>query len=181
MGSPKGWIPFQGEPLIERIGSRLRGNFAEVIVAANDETYDRCGLRRVPDILPSGSPLAGIHAVLSGSRTEWCFVCGCDMPFVSVALASRLWESRGDADLVIPRSARGLEPLHALYSRNCLPALEGAAAEGAWKLQAFPARVRARVIEVREGGGVGEGGSPFANVNTPGEAGELSRMDRSPE
>ena len=135
-------------------------HFAAVLIAANDAAYARLGVKVVPDILKERCALTGVHAILSAAKTDWCFITACDMPFVNPELARHLWKQAGEFNRIAARTDHGVEPLHALYSKACIPALDAAADAGKWKLQDFWIGPESRVIPVTDT-------APFRNINTP--------------
>ncbi len=160
MGRDKAWMQVNGTPLIQRVIDTLQPHFAHVSIVANDPAYESLGLPRIPDALPERCALTGIHAALMATTTDWCFITACDMPAVSIDLVRRLAAERPDHDLVAPESPHGVEPLHALYSRACLPAIEKFARDGQWKASDLYRAVRSRLLHV-------EDPTAFRNVNTP--------------
>jgi molybdopterin-guanine dinucleotide biosynthesis protein A len=170
MGSNKALLEFRGRPLLERQLGVVRPIFERVLVGANDPApYAPFGVEVVPDVLAERCALTGIHALLAAARTEHVFVVACDLPFLNPALIEDLLGRRGAMDVVLPVTTRGPEPLHAVYSRACLPAIEGCAREGRWKATAFHDRVKVTEVPLREDDWLLEGRSPFLNVNTPDE------------
>ena len=77
------------------------------------------------------------------------------------------------ADVVMARLSQGLQPMHAVYSKRCLPHLEAMAREGNLKLQQLTERKGLVVRIVTEHELVGQGtDSPalsFLNINTPAD------------
>ncbi len=69
-----------------------------------------------------------------------------------------------DADLVIPKSARGYEPLCAIYTRACLPDIGARLARGALQAARLPRGVRIAEIGPEI---LGMDERVFVNVNTP--------------
>ncbi len=125
IGKNKALLDFGGEPLIGRIYRILKDAFQEVFISANDEeTYRFLGAPVIPDVFSGGGSLAGIHAGLMKSTSSHCFFAACDMPFLNVRLIQYLYEVRDEHDIVIPVSGLGYEPLHAFYSRCCLPHIQ---------------------------------------------------------
>ena len=170
MGSDKAFLDFRGEPLVVRQARLLATLAAEVVVAGGDaDRLASLGLRAVPDLLAERCTLTGIHALLKGTTAPHVFAVACDMPFLNADLVRELLARRAHADVVIPRSDRGLEPLHAVYARDCLPAIEAAAAAGDWKATSFHGGLRVEVVPVRDSDWAQEGRSPFLNANTPEE------------
>lgn len=165
-GREKALIEVSGKPILARLLERLRPHFTEIVVSTNrPELFAWTGLPCVPDRLTVRSPLAGLHGILSGIRSPRAFVIGCDMPGASLGLAKRLADE--EADAAIPVSPAGDEPLHAVYSASCLPAIEGAAANGRWKMTDFLAGVRAVRIPADPAHWSETPLPPFFNLNTP--------------
>ena len=105
------------------------------------------------------------------------------MPFVSGALFELLLEvqQREDADVVIPRTAEFLEPMHAVYRRApVLDAIRAALARGEQRMISYLSSVRAREVGEDAWQRVDPTGRAFFNVNTPDDltrAEELARSD----
>src|SRR5207249_1307036 len=97
------------------------------------------------------------------------FVVACDMPFLNPSLIDKMMSLPGEFDVVVPESDRGVEPLHAVYRRSCIPAIEASARRGAWKVSDFYGGVRVERMKVREADWRVDGRSPFLNANTPEE------------
>jgi molybdopterin-guanine dinucleotide biosynthesis protein A len=111
-------------------------------------------------------------------------VVACDMPFVSASLieaATRLLIQEG-ADVVIPDSGDGLEPLHAVYRRDtCLPAIESALAADQWRLIAWFPQVKVRILQPDEIKAHVSSRLVFWNLNTPEEFAKAEGRARSEE
>lgn len=138
MGSNKALLPYRGGRFIEAIYRQLSGLFDEVLVVTNaPEQYAFLGCRMVSDIYPEMGALAGLHAGLAHSRTPHIFAVACDMPYLNDTLIRALVARRHQGDVIIPESDDGLEPLHAVYGRSCLPAMETALTNGKRRLVSF--------------------------------------------
>ncbi len=170
MGRNKALLPFRGKPLIRHQLDVLSTMFSEILISANDPApYAEFPLRMVPDVLAEPCSLSGIHALLKAAAAPRVFVVACDLPFLHPGLVRKMLEVKGDFAVVVPRTADGLEPLHAIYSRACVPAIESAAAEARWKVSAFYPGVRVDRLDVDVNDWLVEGRSPFTNANTPEE------------
>jgi len=166
-GRNKALLDFGGEKLIERVYRILKPIFDEVLISANDaETYEFLGAPIVSDIYENGGSLAGIHAGLLRSRSESCFFAACDMPFVNAELVRYLGRFANDYDLVLPVSGNGLEPLHAFYSRNCVPHIERQLDDGNLKVIDFYDKVRMRRVTTDEIRGCDPDELSYFNINT---------------
>lgn len=79
----------------------------------------------VTDIFTARSPLAGLHAGLTYTQTPWIFITACDTPFIKTALIMTLLkEIDTKSDVIVPETEKGLQPLCAVYSRQCLQVIE---------------------------------------------------------
>jgi molybdenum cofactor guanylyltransferase len=180
MGQDKALMPFLGRPLIQCVVDRLTPIADEVIVTTNrPEDYRFLGLPLFPDLVPGRGALGGLYTALSSATCKNVAVVACDMPFASVALieaASRLIDTE-DADVVIPDSGGGLEPMHAVYRREtCIPAIEAAIEADKWKLISWFPQVKVRVLQPDEVKRYDPSGLAFWNLNTPEEFVEAEKM-----
>jgi molybdopterin-guanine dinucleotide biosynthesis protein A len=90
-GSDKALISFAGMKLIEYIYRNLDQNFNRVIVVGSKDKYSFLkGAEMREDIYQNKGPLAGIYTGLYFSDSKYNFVCGCDMPFLSIKYFSFL-------------------------------------------------------------------------------------------
>ena len=98
-----------------------------------------------------------------------------DMPFVNPALISYLAQLAADADVdaVVPQIPSpetgqiGLEPLHTIYRKRCLPAIENCLKADQRRVVSFLYQVRLRVVSPDEIRPLDPLFRSFVNVNTP--------------
>jgi molybdenum cofactor guanylyltransferase len=146
--------------IIDRQLAVLRSVATDVFVVGRDDPeWTARGLRVVPDEIPDAGPLGGIYTAIRHSQCERTVVVACDMPYLSSALLRRL-AAVDDADLVIARTARGYEPLCAIYSRACETEIHERLARGEYEAWQSPGRIRVAEITVGDDLSV-------VNVNTP--------------
>ncbi len=171
MGQDKALMPFHGKPLIETVLARLAPLADEIIVTTNaPENYAFLGVPLFRDIVPERGALGGLYTALKSATQDQVAVVACDMPFASSQFfraATKLMSTRA-ADIVIPQTPNGLEPLHALYRRNiCLDPIERALEANQWKVIAWFDAVNAHVLSVAETAALNPDGLAFWNLNTP--------------
>lgn len=167
-GVAKGLITLGGEPLAARTLRLFGRHLGGALVVANDPApYAGLGVPIVPDAIPGRGAPGGLHAALAAAQTPWVLAVACDMPFVSAEGLSLLAARRAGVLAVVPRWSGRLEPLHALWSRQALPAVERALQEGEPSLQALARLVGARVVEESEWRHLDPEGRAFENVNAP--------------
>jgi molybdopterin-guanine dinucleotide biosynthesis protein A len=182
MGQDKGLLLFLGQPLVARQVERLRGVGSELLVTTNRlEAYAFLDVPLFADPLPGLGALGGLYTALSAAREALVAVVGVDMPCIVPALLLAEVELllREGADLVVPRSPTGLEPLLAVYRRAaCLPAVRVALDAGERKMTSWYAAVRAREMSAEEVAAVDPGFHSFINVNTPEELRRAEMLER---
>jgi len=170
MGCDKSLLPLAGARFIERIHRQMAELFDEVIIVTNSPgLYDEIPCRKVPDIYPLKGSLAGIHSGLCHARNERAFVVACDMPSLSSEVIRRLCARGEGADVVIPKSDHGVEPLHALYSKTCLLPVEELLDAGQKRIVRFFPQVRVLEMPTSAFADCDPEGQSFRNINTPQE------------
>jgi molybdopterin-guanine dinucleotide biosynthesis protein A len=91
------------------------------------------------------------------------------MPFLKEPVIEYLIQSIDAYDAFVPKTKDGLEPLHALYSKNCLEAIKKTMEEEKYKIIDFYSLVRVKVIEESDFFSLDPMRESFINVNTPEE------------
>jgi len=130
----------------------------------------------VPDIYPEKGALGGIYAGLSASDSQHSLVVAADMPFLNSDLLQHLISVAIDFDVVMPRLNGGIEPLHAVYSRNCLPAIQEQIERSQLQIRVILKQVRVRYIEQEEIDRFDPRHLSFFNVNTPDDLREARNI-----
>ena len=169
-GADKASLPIGDARIIDRQLAALSAVADDVRIVANDrDRYAGLGLRVVPDAVPDRGPLGGLYTALLDASHDRVLVLACDLPFVTTALLERLVaESRTgeEVDAVVPRSARGLEPLCALYTKRCAGRILTRLERGELAVAGLLEELRVRELGP-EALAPYDDGSLFENVNTP--------------
>lgn len=168
MGRDKAFLPWGQTTLIEHLLERLRPVTDELVVAVKDaRRFRHLKAMVVEDCVPDAHALGGLYTGLKAATNERCFVCACDAPFLNPRLIRFLVEQADGYELVIPKTAQGLQPLHALYATSALLAIEEQLREQRWDLQALVPQVHAKVIEPEVIMQDDPEELSFFNINTP--------------
>jgi FdhD protein len=179
MGSNKALLPYKGGRFIEAIHRQMSEIFAEVILVTNNpEQYEFLPCRKVPDLIPHGGALAGIHSGLFHSANPAIFVVACDMPYLSNNLIRHLAGRADIESVLIPEGPAGLEPLHAVYGRGCLAAIEESLANGEKRILSFFDRVKTIKINAEHLAAFDPAFASFSNINTPVEYFQMRDSER---
>jgi molybdopterin-guanine dinucleotide biosynthesis protein A len=179
MGRDKGGLNFGGVPLILHTARLLEPLVTEVTVVGSTGRYANLGLRAIPDHAqvqpgpgrPGCGPLAGISTALTETRSPWNLIVACDLPYLSAKwldwLLSRAVRSRGQ--VIVPRTERGIEPLAAVYRRECGAPIAAALARGVRKVSDAIEELRVEFVYPREWREIDPSGLTLRNMNAPGD------------
>jgi molybdopterin-guanine dinucleotide biosynthesis protein A len=158
--------------LLEQVVSRVEPLSKKIIVVtANERKFselaDHPDVTVVSDIVPNQGSLGGIYTGLVTSDTRYNLVLAADMPFLNEALLRYLIEVSDGYDFVLPCYDELYEPLHAVYSRQCIPAIETLFARRERAIiELFPF-VRVRLVDAAEVEKFDPRHLSFFNINTP--------------
>lgn len=186
-GRPKAFVQVGGERIIDRVRRALEQVTSDVVLIANDPALAaQVPLRWRPDVVPDSGALGGVHAALGWAADESraaILAVACDMPFLSIPLLRALvgrGVPAGHADVVIPESGgrRGVEPLCAFYSVQCIDAIARAIEAGDRRMTGFHDDVRVERIALDEVETFGDPRKLFLNVNTPEDREQAERIRR---
>ncbi|OGP65681.1 MAG: hypothetical protein A2169_12565 [Deltaproteobacteria bacterium RBG_13_47_9] len=170
MGQNKAFIEIEGVPIITRIHRILRELFQEIIIVANDKELFRDFDSRVyNDLVPQRGALGGLYTGLFFSSFPYSFCVGCDMPFLNESVIEHLMKNAKNDDVIVPRTKDGLEPLHAIYSKNCLEPIRKIMGQRKYRIIDFFPMVRVKIIEEEEFFPLDPSRDSFVNINTPEE------------
>lgn len=153
LGRYKALETLGGQSLIERVIDRLSPLGTEIIVvtAREDQALPLdLKVKRVSDVYPGKGALVGIYSGLKAASNFYSLVVACDMPFLNVALLRYLMGLSSGFDAVIPKLEGKLEPLHAVYSKDCLGPIEDMLGEDRLKVTDLPDRLGVRFVGDKE-------------------------------
>jgi len=146
-GVNKALLDVGGSRIIERAASVLCRLFPEVLVITNSpDDFQFLGLPMLKDLMPGNGSLGGLYTGLSACKGDYGFLAACDMPFLSADVIRHMVNMVEGFDVVAPRISGWLEPLHAIYSHNCLPYIEGLLQHGDLKILNFFDKVKVREV-----------------------------------
>lgn len=126
-GINKALLRVGGRPIVERAAEVLKAVLPEVLLITNSpKEYEFLGLPMCRDLIPGKGAVGGLYTGLRKCSSDKVFLIGCDMPFLNSRVVSHMVETAmaDDSDILIPRVKGKLQPIHAIYSRRCLSAIE---------------------------------------------------------
>jgi molybdopterin-guanine dinucleotide biosynthesis protein A len=178
MGRDKAFLELDGVPLIEHVLRTLRGIFAKTIIVTNTPSaYALYDTVVIHDAVDQRGPLTGIYSGLLHSTDEHNFVVACDMPFLNPGLISYMAGLVQGYDIVVPRVAGRVEPLHAIYSKGLLPLIAKRLLQDARQIQGIFNEARVLYVTESEIDRYDPEKRSFKNLNTPEEYKEAACLD----
>ncbi len=172
MGFDKQTLMLDGRPLIENLVTQLNEHFDDIIVVTDRPSlYSEYNVRVTNDIYPGGGPMAGIHAGMLLSQSQFVYVIGCDMPYPESAFIDLMKHklehasSAPSAGCMLRHDDGCLEPLNAFYHIGLVDWMEQALTEDNSSLQRFRQNSAFLWVTEEEGRAISPELKMFSNVN----------------
>ena len=182
-GQDKAAVELGGKKMLERTSLLLQNVTEEVSVVAGAGRYENLGVRILEDRWPGEGPLGGIVTALEdagniATRPEWNVILSCDMPFLTREWLTYLVERarKSNAQVVLPHSAAGPEPLCACWRTDAAETLRAAFEQGIRRVTAGVALLRSEVLDESAWKRFDSAGRLFWNMNTAADFEEVRRV-----
>lgn len=175
MPGDKAFMEVAGRRVIDIQLEVLDGIFDELLIIGNRERMERLsafareGVRVLEEPVRGRGPLGGIVSGLELSASEENFVLACDMPFIRREAVRYIMEQLSGYQVAVPDTAKGLEPLHAAYRRDCLSPALRQIEEGNLKVTDFYDKVTVNRIPWEEFLRFDPAGRLTLNINSPAD------------
>jgi molybdopterin-guanine dinucleotide biosynthesis protein A len=162
---------FGDTSLLEQVISRTDPLSKEIIiVTAKERTFaaltNHAKVKVVTDILPGQGSLGGIYTGLVKSTSFYNLVLAADMPFLNKSLLRYMIKVADGYDYVLPKINNWYEPLHAIYSKNCIDPIDMILKEGKKVIVELFNYVKVRYVEAEEVDRFDPQHLSFFNINT---------------
>jgi FdhD protein len=185
MGVDKTLLPVDGETLLARVVDAVSGVCAHTVVVTNrSEQISEAGLPPdtavLIDEVPFQGPLGGLVTALKGSHDDWVLAVAADVPWLEPDVIRALWDAREGAQVVVAVTEKGIEPLLALYHRDCLPVARRVLASGRRRLVAMFPDLAVHELPLETLRAADPGLRSLVNVNTPEDLAEVREGDLEP-
>ena len=157
--------------LLQRVLSSINSLCREIILVTAQELIipqftSHQKLRTVTDIFPGKGPLGGIYTGLAASDSFYNLAIACDMPFLNQPLLRYMIQLSANFDVVVPRVGNMVEPLHAVYTKNCSAPIEDMLKQDKLSVNKLFSLVRVRYVEAEEIDRFDPEHLSFFNINT---------------
>ncbi|MFC7020680.1 MULTISPECIES: molybdenum cofactor guanylyltransferase [Haloarcula] len=179
----KALAPLGGRPMLDHVVGRVGSVTGDVVVncrADQREAFaaalsDRArGVRFAVDERPDEGPLTGLRDAFRLVETEYAVAVACDMPLVEPPSLAALLERVPEGPCaVVPTTADGPEPLHAVYPvAETIEAAGAALDDGERSLRAVLRRLPTRELDVAS---AAVGRRSLTSVDTPADVAIAAR------
>jgi molybdenum cofactor guanylyltransferase len=182
-GRDKALVEVGGKAMLERMIGLLQRVTNRVKLVATPSKYSGFGAEIIEDGWPGEGPLGGIITALedagkSPPHCGWNLIVSCDMPFLTREWLNFLCEraTKSEAQVVVPHSAHGPEPLCACYRTDAAGALRSAFESGVRKVTQGLQHVTTEVLDEADWKRFDSAGRLFLNMNTAADYEEARRI-----
>ena len=172
-GADKGWLVYDGRPLIVSVIERFAPQVGPLLISANRniERYS-AHAEVVSDDLADASgehfagPLMGVLSGLRRARTDWVAIVPCDAPHLPTDLVTRLMGATPSISAIAAcASVRGqVQPVFALVKAGCADHLARSVANGERAMHRWLKAVEAVAVDFDDA-------QAFTNINQPSSNG----------
>jgi molybdopterin-guanine dinucleotide biosynthesis protein A len=169
--------------LIEQVVNRVNPFSKSIyIVTAHERTFTTLAenpkITVVSDLLPGHGSLGGIYTGLEKSDSLYNLVVAADMPFLNESLLRYMIDISNGYDFVLPRIGDYFEPLHAIYSRNCISPVKSILEHGKKVIIELFNYVKVRYVDKEEVERYDPEHLSFFNINTPADLEQAREISR---
>jgi FdhD protein len=185
MGVDKTLLPVDGETLLARVVDVVSAVCAHTVVVTNRaEQIAEAGLPAETAVLIDEvayqGPLGGLVTALKDAPDDWVLAVAADVPWLEPEVIRALWDARDGAQVVVAVTEKGVEPLLALYHRDCLPAARRVLASGRRRLVAMFPELTVVELPLETLRAADPGLRSLVNVNTPEDLADVREAEYEP-
>jgi molybdopterin-guanine dinucleotide biosynthesis protein A len=155
LGRDKAFVKLEGRNIIERVVDNLAPVVNELIIVADEEKQSvysslESNLKVVTDKYRDKSALGGLYTGLHYSSYSYSIIVACDMPFLNINLLKYMVSIADGYDAVIPKIGNYIEPLHGIYSHDCMNNAEKLINENNLSIRGLISQINTRYVLKRE-------------------------------
>jgi len=184
-GRDKALAELDGQPMCLRMNDLFPHQLLKKRLVGDPLKYGDWGIECIADLWPGEGPLGGIVTALRHSEmaaaaefADFNVIVSCDMPFLTKDwienLLTRAFNS--DAQVVLPRSQHGLEPLCAVWRTDARPPIEEQFKKGTRKVTEAIANLRSEVLDETQWKRFDNAGRLFWNMNSQADYEEAKKV-----
>ena len=178
MGTNKALLKIDGETLIERMINIVNSCTEKLMIITNNpEEFSFLNVETFQDVIKGAGPLGGIYTALKHCQSTHCLVIACDLPFLSKELLQLLYKQGTAYDVLAVDGGKGVEPLCAVYSKNCIPIIEKQLIAGKHRVTDFYSSVNTKILYWEQNSRLFHN-KMFFNINTPEDLKKAEKINK---
>jgi len=163
MGEDKSLLPFGGsKTLTEFQINRLKPHFSKIFVSCKSRKKFDFETNFIEDFrhFKDSAPFIGLVSVLSQIKQHEMFILSVDTPFFQKSDFMLLFETmqNSEADAIIAKSPKGMQPLCGIYKKSSIPILEKLISEKKFRFQNLFDQINIKIVDFDDE-------SSFENLN----------------
>jgi len=164
MKNEKGRILFGKKTLVEHVIESLKKITNNIIIITQNPGYEKFGYPFYPDVFQDKGALGGIYSGITYSFTQKNLVVGCDMPFLSETILTKLIHEIGEEDVLLTEHLGKAEPLCSIFDKNCITHIRSLIEKNQLKITDALQNLKTRVISFDKEDWFK--GNEFTNINS---------------
>ena len=180
LGRTKALQIIAGKSLIQWVVDRLAVLSTEIIIVTAHGEVIPCSsaveIKTVADIYPGKGSLVGIYSGLIASSSSQAIVVGCDTPFLSTGLLEYMTQTSPTFDVVVPQIKKRVEPLCAVYSKNCVAPIRELLEQNELTIIELFRMIKVRYVEEDEINSFDPEHLSFFNINSQADLERARRL-----
>lgn len=166
MGFDKQFLKIEQRSIMDSMIHKLSKEFDEIIIVTNKpEHYLGLGHKITGDIFENMGPLAGIHAGLKISNSQYALVVACDMPNINMKYIKYMKTQIGNHGCTT-KFGNYLEPFISYYSKDVIINIEEFLKTNRKSIHGFLPTIEFNYIEERVARSFSPNWNMFLNLNT---------------
>jgi len=173
MGRDKRNLIISGKSLFNHALHVLESVFSEIIIVVGtiSSVVQKLNHQVVTDLIPDKGSAGGLYTGLTYATNPQVFAVACDMPFLNPAVIERVCELSSSKDVTMVRLSHGFQPMHSVYSKQCLPVLHNMINADQLRIQDLLSEneLKKEILEQETIQDIDPQFKSFLNVNTPAD------------
>ncbi len=166
MGFDKQFLKIEQRSLMDSMIHKLSKEFDEIIIVTNKpDHYIGLGHKITGDIIENMGPLAGIHAGLKISSSQFALIVACDMPNINIEYVKYMKTQIGNHGCTT-MFGNYLEPFISYYSKDVIESIEEYLGMGKKSIHGFLPTLEFNYIQESEARKFSPNWDMFLNLNT---------------
>lgn len=151
-GEKKAFLEFKGKKFYELIASSMEDLEKTYFSVEDASLYKETIYEKVEDIYKNIGPMGGLHSLLKNCPEDAILILPSDIPLITKEIVNKIadiYYTTG-GPVVLKDNNNYLNPLIALYTKNCFPIVENLIYEDNFKMSSIFERIEHEVLNFND-------------------------------